>query len=217
MNKVALKCEYGSIQPIGNGVKLRKSCAKGSAKACTTPWGAKVEHGANVLAFKSTNVGYGGECISETRICQDGTLGGSFQYASCAQTSASSCTTPWGSIISHGQNVQAFQSEIVPYGTNCIPETRVCGDGKLAGSFIFRSCTQEAPKDCTYNGANVKHGQIIARYKEPQVVGQVADGTDQCVRYTATCTNGTLQGSLMSHPEAVYVQCTTTIPNNGSN
>lgn len=76
---------------------------------------------------------------------------------------------------------------------------------------------KEAPKDCTYNGTLVKHGQTIARYREPQVVGAVADGTDQCVRYTATCNDGIMQGTLMSHPEATYVQCTTTIPNNGSN
>lgn len=45
-------------------------------------------------------------------------------------------------------------------------------------------------------------------------MGAVADGTDQCVRYTATCTNGSLQGTLISHPEAVYLQCITIIPNN---
>jgi hypothetical protein len=36
-NKVAVSCQYGTIQPIGNSVKIRRSCSKGEPKDCSAP------------------------------------------------------------------------------------------------------------------------------------------------------------------------------------
>jgi len=38
VNKIAVSCQYGTIQPIGNNVKIRRSCAKGTPKDCSAPW-----------------------------------------------------------------------------------------------------------------------------------------------------------------------------------
>lgn len=217
VNKVALSCAYGTIQPIGNTTKVRRTCTQGVAKSCISPWWVSVANGESIVVYKNNTVWYSETCESEIRVCDDWDLRWTYQYEKCTVARAWDCTAPWWGTVSHGVTIQAYQQELVPYSANCNAQNRTCHNGVLDGTFVFRSCVKEAPKDCTYNGTLVKHGQTIARYREPQVVGAVADGTDQCVRYTATCNDGIMQGTLMSHPEATYVQCTTTIPNNGSN
>lgn len=66
--------------------------------------------------------------------------------------------------------------------------------------------------DCATNRGTIKHGKTIARYQSPQVYGQVADGADQCVRFTLTCSNGQVAGTLLDHPEAIYKSCTVVFP-----
>lgn len=53
-------------------------------QSCATPWGAQVLHGQDVTAFLAASVDFGGECVSQVRACNDGTLQGSYGYASCA-------------------------------------------------------------------------------------------------------------------------------------
>lgn len=216
-NKVTVTCSNGTLLPISNSKKVWRSCTKGTPKDCTSSRGSIVPHGQSVVAFQSSSVTYGWVCQSEVRVCNDGNLDGSFTYQSCWVAQPASCVTPWWDTIPHNGSALAYQTDSVSYGSTCDSQSRVCKNGTLGWSFIYRSCTVNPPIDCTYNGTTIKHGQVIARYREPQVIGAVADGTDQCVRYTATCTNGSLQGTLMSHSEAVYLQCTTTIPNNWSN
>lgn len=38
VNKVNVSCQYGTIQPIGNSQKIRRSCSKGTPSDCTAPW-----------------------------------------------------------------------------------------------------------------------------------------------------------------------------------
>jgi hypothetical protein len=51
INKVAVSCQYGTIQPIGNSVKIWRSCSKGTPKDCSAPWGSVVKHGTSVTAY----------------------------------------------------------------------------------------------------------------------------------------------------------------------
>jgi putative peptidoglycan binding protein len=56
--------------------------------------GQTIASGSSVTAYQAATVPAGGQCISETRTCQQGILSGSYQYASCtvATTQPPTCT-----------------------------------------------------------------------------------------------------------------------------
>lgn len=205
-NKVSVNCAYGSIQPIGNGVKIYRTCVKGAPKSCKTPWGAIVANGASVTAFQNSSVGFGAQCQSETRVCNDGVLWGSFLFGSCSEGKPYDCTSPWGTIVVHGQSIQAYQTDSVPFGWNCVPQTRTCNNGTLAWSYAFKTCTQLIARDCYFEGRTVKHGTVITKHTAVSASSQGNDlegeSGNQCRWYSATCNDGTMQGNLLAHPEA---------------
>lgn len=51
---------------------------------CNLPWGGSINDGQNVSAFQSSSVGCGGSCNSQIRTCSNGSLSGSYTYASCS-------------------------------------------------------------------------------------------------------------------------------------
>lgn len=66
-----------------------------NSQSCTFN-GQTIAHGASVTAYQASTVPQGSTCVSEARICSDGVLSGTYQYASCAVTTAStsySCNT----------------------------------------------------------------------------------------------------------------------------
>jgi len=73
---------------------------------CNLPWGGQINNGDSVTAYAASSVGCGGGCSSETRICSNGYLTGSYQYSGCSVDSCpcgtggctfscSSCSQPW--------------------------------------------------------------------------------------------------------------------------
>lgn len=51
--------------------------------ACEAPWGGEVPHGQGITAYGAETVEFGISCPTETRTCDDGTLGGSFIHQAC--------------------------------------------------------------------------------------------------------------------------------------
>lgn len=51
-----------------------------------------------------------------------------------------------GQLLSDGESVMAYQSSSVPYGSECISESRLCSKGVLSGSYPSKSC-QVLPKE----------------------------------------------------------------------
>ena len=121
------------------------SCEVAPAAACTFD-GASVAHGDNVTAYASDSVALGLSCESEIRTCTNGSLSGSFEYASCEATSAASCSFH-GSSIASGDNVTAYLADFVAYGESCTPEVRTCTNGVLSGDYAYASC-EVTPNEC---------------------------------------------------------------------
>jgi len=61
-------------------------------RSCTFN-GQSIAHGSSVSAYQSSSVAYGSQCAQQTRLCSNGTLSGSYTYASCT-ASAPVTTTP---------------------------------------------------------------------------------------------------------------------------
>lgn len=151
--------------------------------------GQTIAHNQVVQAFATSTVSFGGQCEAEERLCYNGVLDGSNQYASCTVDQPASCLIN-GLTIAHGQSTILFQSASVPHGQSCISESRTCANGQLSGSYTFGSCEPEAAKTCEFNGATLADGQTVTAYSSSSVAyGQ------SCQSETRTCSNGVLSGS----------------------
>lgn len=151
--------------------------------------GQTIAHNQAIKAFETSTVAYGGTCVAEERLCYNGILDGSNQYASCTVDQPASCLIN-GLTIAHGQSTILFQDAQVPQGQSCVSESRTCNNGSLSGSYTNGSCEVEAPKTCSFNGQTLADGQTITAY----LTGSVGYG-ETCKSETRTCSNGVLSGS----------------------
>ncbi|MBK8013519.1 MAG: hypothetical protein IPK13_19460 [Deltaproteobacteria bacterium] len=180
-------CDNGRL----SGSYGRQSCVVGSARNCTLPWGGSIAHGEQRTAYQASSVPFGSTCVSEQRVCNDGTLSGSYSRASCTETAPRTCTAPWGGTLAHGDRVTAYSTSSVPYGSTCSTEERVCSNGTLSGSYRQRTCTVTPPRDCRDPwGRTLAHGASVTAYR----LSSVPPG-QQCQPEQRTCNNGSLSGS----------------------
>lgn len=104
--------------------------------------GNTISNGASVSAFLVST--HPTACVSQTRVCNRGTLSGSYQYSSCAVGQAASCLFN-GITVPSGTSFPAYQTASVAAGQNCVEETRVCNGGILSGSYANASCVVAKP------------------------------------------------------------------------
>ena len=117
------------------------------ASVCSTPRGTSIPVGDTVTAYLDKTVASGKTCVSQQRLCNEyGILEGSFVFPSCTTDDSStpptarSCRTPWGALLTNGQQTVAYQSSVA-YNTTCVGEYRTCNDGRLQGSYQHQSCS----------------------------------------------------------------------------
>ena len=184
-----------------------QTCTVNPPRVCTTPWGQQLNSGQSVTAYLNPTAQYNQQCVSEVRVCTDGSLSGSYTYQSCTvNPPPANCTLPWGGTLQSGQSVTAYKTTSTAYGTTCSSETRVCTNGTLSGSYTFQTCTVNPPATCTLPwGGTIASGQSVTAYS---VTGSGA--SQQCVNETRVCTNGTLSGSYQLQSCPVTPQCTET-------
>lgn len=175
------------------------SCSAGAPSSCLFN-GQTIAHGQSVTAYASSSVASGQSCVSQSRICNNGALSGSYAYSSCSVNAPASCLFN-GQTIAHGQSVTAYASSSVSYGGSCSGQTRTCNNGLLSGSYNYASCSMESPLSCYFNGQTIAHGQNVTAYAS----SSVAPG-QSCSSQTRTCNNGSLSGSYL------YSNCTVSSP-----
>jgi hypothetical protein len=140
----------GSALPAEAGSRTEGGAAAAPA-ACTTPWGATLPSGAEVIAYAwvrdadaAADAG-SGTCVAETRQCHDGVLAGTNAFDTCAAAEPDPCTLPWGGVVAPGQSVTAYRAGAPAWNQKCEAETRGCTDGVLSGSFASESCKRGDP------------------------------------------------------------------------
>lgn len=215
VNKVTVTCQYGTIQPIGNSVKIWRSCTKWTPKDCRSPRWTSVPHGQSITAFVNGSPSYGTTCKPQTRVCNDWVLGWSYEYEKCIVWEPNSCIAPWWSTVAHGWSVVAYQTDTTPYGKPCPSQTRSCTNGTLAGSYVYQSCRTLAPADCNYQGSTIAHGATVTRATAPKIIWDPLEGRSECSWYSAKCNNGTMEWNLLNHPEATNTACNAPSLSNG--
>lgn len=177
-------CDNGAL----SGSYNFETCSAGTAASCLFN-GQTIAHGASVTAYVNSTVAYGSTCSPVMRTCNNGTLSGSGDFASCTPASPASCLFD-GQTVPHGGTVRAFQSSSVAYGSTCAEQNRICNNGALSGSYSFASCAPSAPISCLFNGQTIAHGQSVTAYS----ASTVPFGSS-CQSTLRTCNNGTLSGS----------------------
>jgi hypothetical protein len=79
----------GAVTVTDNG-----PCGGGAMADCTTPWGVDIPHGTTVVAYQNPTTTCGAptcNLIGEHRVCNNGTLSGSYTHQNCLD---SSCPPP---------------------------------------------------------------------------------------------------------------------------
>lgn len=177
------KCDNGNLSGSFNFA----TCAVDAPASCLFD-NKTVAHGEVVKAFQNSTVAYGALCAVEDRVCNNGSLGGTYGYPSCAVNQPASCQFN-GQALSSGQSVTAFLNPSPAYGEACVSQIRLCTDGSLSGMNTAPSCTIGLPKSCSFNGQTYSHGQQVTAYR----TGSVLFG-QSCEQETRTCNNGVLTG-----------------------
>ncbi len=184
-------CTNGTL----SGSYNYSSCSIGTPAACLFN-GQTIPSGSGVIGFQNSTVPAGNLCNGESRVCTNGVLSGSFPHASCAQGTQAACQFN-GQTVNSGTSVIAFQNSAVPFGQQCLPETRSCTNGQLSGSFTFASCTVGGAASCSFNGQTIAHGEAVIAFQNSTV-----DSSQSCVQQPRVCNNGQLSGSY------AYASCT---------
>lgn len=207
-------CTDGTL----SGTYQYASCTVAPYKSCTFN-GKTIPNGGAVTAYENSSVPAGKSCVTQLRGCGDGTLSGTYQYASCSvaaapvvqtpppsttvQPAAGSCTFD-GKTVSNGQSVEAYS--YISGNTTCSSLSRTCLNGVLTGAaggqYIYSKCpapapTQPAYRSCSFNGQTIQNGGAVTAYQSSSVpAGQ------QCAAQLRGCGDGTLSGTYQ------YTSCT---------
>lgn len=159
---------------------------------CSSPWWwTPLDHGDSIFAYAQNTVEYPTACKGENRVCDNGTLKWSYTSKTCIQVWDQCSTDRW--ILTHGQTINAYSANSVPYGSDCSSkiEVRKCLDGTLWGTAPFKTCTISEPKWCLWPDGRVWwHTVIAVYYQYAKVLGEPKDGVDLCPRETRKCLNG---------------------------
>ena len=168
--------------------------------------GQTVLHNSSVVAYQTFAVPFGSSCQSQSRTCLNGVLSGSNPYSSCRVEPPMGCTFN-GQAIAHGGSVTAYRNATVPFGSTCeAPETRVCNNGTLSGSYTAPGCNVQSARSCTFNGQTVPHGGSIKGYSV-FMFQFYGFGTCEQNSKMKTCNDGTL-----SDPSYSYLTCVDAAP-----
>lgn len=183
-------CQNGQLSGSFN----QPACRVTPAADCTIN-GDIVKHGSTATLYVSSSVPYGQKCQSEQRTCNNGLLSGSATQASCQVENAppaKNCILN-GQTIASGSSVLTYQSSSVPFGKNCVSESRLCMDGVLSGSFSQESCSVLPAATCRFDGKIVDHGASVLAFKN----SSSGSSNQKCESEQRTCNNGVLSGSFV--------------------
>jgi len=142
-----------------SGSYMFQNCTINPPASCALPWGGSIANGQSVIAYQNSAVAFGGSCVFETRVCNNGVLSGSYTYQNCTISPPANCALPWGGTLANGQSVTAYASGTVANGQQCVAETRTCTNGVLSGSYTYQNCTVQ-PTEVLILGKKNNDGSV---------------------------------------------------------
>ncbi len=204
------KCNDGTL----SGNFKYSDCKVNAPKACSFD-GKTMASGDAVKAYLKSSVPFGESCAEQERVCNNGSLSGSYQYSSCKVGEPASCLFD-GKTVLHGESVSAYPASSVAYGETCKSATRTCYNGALSNTGDFASCTVNAPASCLFDSKTVAHEEKVTAYAKSAV-----PYGETCQPVERTCVNGTLSGAgdygscVVDQPDSCLVNGIT-VPHEGN-
>ncbi len=118
-----------------------------TAAACTLPWGGSIASGNSTAAYQASSVMSPLTCVSQLRLCTNGTLAGTYTNQNCSVIPAV-CPLPWGGSIASGNSIPAYQAPTVTSPAACVSQSRLCTNGTLSGTYANQSCAVSPAAIC---------------------------------------------------------------------
>lgn len=176
-----ITCTNGVLSPL-TGVP---ACTVQAAASCNFN-GQVIASGDKVPAFQAGSVPAGSTCVSQVRTCINGSLSGSYAFASCNVGAPATCSFN-GMILQNGGTAPGFASATVPFGQTCSAQTVTCNNGMLSPATAVATCTVSPAAACTFAGKTIQSGDNVQGYPSATVsAGQT------CNLETVKCLNGAL-------------------------
>ena len=152
-------CSSGFEVISGNVVALSTK----SEKSCNFN-GQIIASGLSVQAFQVGSVPVGSHCVSEMRLCTDGSLNGTYTVGNCAVGAPASCAFN-GQTLSSGSTAPGFTAMMVPYGSPCsdVATTATCTNGSVTPVPVFPTCSVSVAPDSilSFNSTTGNSGQTL--------------------------------------------------------
>jgi len=195
------QCEY-EIRSCANG-KLDGSYENADCKVtakrsrdCRLDNGEYIKNGDSVFMYNYRFETLRKKCTSELRMCNNGTLSGTYENPACRililkEEETESCTLG-EETIEHGDRVVRFEKEIVNEGETCVSQERACLDGVIEGEYEAKSCTVSTniQRKCEFNEKDITSGNAVIAYKEAKAINT------SCESEVRVCSDGNLSGDF---------------------
>jgi len=171
-------CFDGTAEPTG-GTRNTPEVDSGvctQAKDCVSPWGGFVANGSSVTAYLSSTAA---SCQSETRVCNNGVLSGSYTNQSCE--SCGNTSVAWSGPASCAAGGLSGSGGI--FGTNTV---NTCNNSVVGSSWssVSGCCVPNQLKTASFN----VNGITVAGCDEPKAGCPAGTakryGEDACLPYS---------------------------------
>jgi hypothetical protein len=209
-------CTNGTL----SGSYEYQNCDVANSPDCLAPWGVTITNGQSRPAYNTQEVPAGTSCasVSETRVCTDGILSGSYSFGDCAEqttriiqvetTSSGTGSVSGISITGSGSGASCVSSTngydctVANDWSGTLTATGTCsGGGSVTGTtnvsagetsatISLGSCT--GPVCTTTLGTTVASGSSILTYSAATVL---SPSTCASISETRFCYDGALTGS----------------------
>ncbi|NUN06184.1 MAG: hypothetical protein HUU57_10525 [Bdellovibrio sp.] len=122
-----------------SGSFAHSTCQNGCS---ATPWG-NVTHGYSNSAYQTASVAYGQTCVSQARVCSNGTMSGSYTFTSCTVPACvanvgQSCATSNTGYYQHIDYADGFTCEVQKGNAG---EVAPCANPSAGYVFAFKQCS----------------------------------------------------------------------------
>ncbi len=199
-------CSDGEL----SGSYSYSSCNVAGKKSCLFD-GKTVSDSSFVVAYESSSVPAGEDCVSQNRVCGDGELTGSYSFSSCEVDKPKACKFN-GKTIAHGGFAYGYLKSSVPHDKTCKSDgnraRRNCDDGVLSRPQMkFASCKINKPKSCLLDGKTIAHDETVSAYVKRSESHKVKNA---CESHFRTCKDGKLSGKSKAKKlscEVKYPSC----------
>lgn len=121
---------------------------------CVLPWGGSIPSGQSAQAYQAPSVTSPDTCEahSESRLCVNGVLTGSYLYQACTVRFRDCMVEGWGA-LAHGASLATYAQPTVACGESCTSVTLVCVDGSLVGGTTYHASCSILPCTCKFQHA----------------------------------------------------------------